>query len=160
MSTGSIAVSNTCSIAYWQIGLHTTTVQCTVWGFPGGSNVKESACSAGDLGLTPGPGRAPGEGIDRQPILVFLPREFHGQRSLVGYRPWGHKEWDTTESLTLSLSFFTVPSLDYLTVKSWLTHNRFYSGIKEPIDKLKITFQSSPCTGSGLLATLKNRIFL
>ena len=31
---------------------------------------------------------------------VFLPREFHGQRSLVGYRPWGHKESDTAEQLT------------------------------------------------------------
>ena len=28
---------------------------------------------------------------------VFLPREFHGQRSLVGYSPWGRKESDTTE---------------------------------------------------------------
>ena len=27
-----------------------------------------------------------------QPTLVFLPGEFHGQRSLVGYSPWGHKE--------------------------------------------------------------------
>ena len=27
------------------------------------------------------------------------------QRSLVGYSPWGHKESDTTEQLTLSLSF-------------------------------------------------------
>ena len=27
-----------------------------------------------------------------QSILVFLPRESHGQRSLVGYSPWGHKE--------------------------------------------------------------------
>ena len=27
---------------------------------------------------------------------VFLPREFCGQRSLVGYSPWGHKESDTT----------------------------------------------------------------
>ena len=26
-----------------------------------------------------------------QPIPVFLPGEFHGQRSLVGYTPWGHK---------------------------------------------------------------------
>ena len=34
---------------------------------------------------------------------VFLPREFHGQRSLVGYSPWGHKELDTTEQPTLSL---------------------------------------------------------
>ena len=31
---------------------------------------------------------------------LFLPREFHGQRSLVGYSPWGRKEPDTTERLT------------------------------------------------------------
>ena len=37
---------------------------------------------------------------ERQPTAVLLPREFHGQRSLVGYRPWGHKESDTTESLS------------------------------------------------------------
>ena len=35
-----------------------------------------------------------------QPTLVFLSVEFHGQRSLVGYRPWGHKESDMTEQLT------------------------------------------------------------
>ena len=34
------------------------------------------------------------------PMPVFLPGEFHGQRSLVGYSPWGHKESDTTECLT------------------------------------------------------------
>ena len=33
----------------------------------------------------------------QQPIPVFLPEEFHGQRSLKGYSPWGHKELDTTE---------------------------------------------------------------
>ena len=27
---------------------------------------------------------------------VFWPGEFHGQRSLTGYSPRGHKEWDTT----------------------------------------------------------------
>ena len=31
---------------------------------------------------------------------VFLPGEFQGQRSLVGYSPWGHKESDMTEQLT------------------------------------------------------------
>ena len=31
------------------------------------------------------------------PTPVFLPAESHGQRSLVGYSPWGLKEWDTTE---------------------------------------------------------------
>ena len=35
-----------------------------------------------------------------QHIQVFLPGKFHGQRSLVGYSPWGHKESDTTERLT------------------------------------------------------------
>ena len=35
-----------------------------------------------------------------QPTPVFLPGEFHGQRSLVGYSPWGHRESDTTEQLT------------------------------------------------------------
>ena len=38
------------------------------------------------------------------PTPVFLPREFYGQRSLVSYSPWGHKQSDTTERLTLSLS--------------------------------------------------------
>ena len=31
----------------------------------------------------------------------ILVGEFHGQRSLAGYSPWGHKELDTTEPLTL-----------------------------------------------------------
>ena len=35
---------------------------------------------------------------------IFLPGEFHGQRSLAGYSPWGHKESDMTEQPTLSLS--------------------------------------------------------
>ena len=34
-----------------------------------------------------------------QPTPAFLPGESHGQRSLVGYSPWGHKELDTTEWL-------------------------------------------------------------
>ena len=35
-----------------------------------------------------------------QPNPVFLPGEFHGQRSLVSYSPQGLKESDTTERLT------------------------------------------------------------
>ena len=34
------------------------------WGFPGASEGKESACSAGDPGLISGLGRSPGEGKD------------------------------------------------------------------------------------------------
>ena len=57
---------------------------------------KESACQAGDLGLIPELGRSPGEGNG-------YPRQYpglknpHGQRSLVDYSPWGHKDSDTTE---------------------------------------------------------------
>ena len=35
-----------------------------------------------------------------QPTPVFLPGESHGQRSLVGYSPWGRKESDVTERLS------------------------------------------------------------
>ena len=35
-----------------------------------------------------------------QPSPVFLPGEFHGQRSMVGYSPWRLKESDTTELLS------------------------------------------------------------
>ena len=34
---------------------------------------------------------------------VFLPEKSHGQRSLVGYSPWGHKESDTTKRLSPTL---------------------------------------------------------
>ena len=37
-----------------------------------------------------------------QPTPVFLPGEFHGQRSLAGYNPWGHRDLDTTQRLSLT----------------------------------------------------------
>ena len=37
-----------------------------------------------------------------QLTLVFLPGKSHGQSSLVGYNPWGHKESDTTKQVTYS----------------------------------------------------------
>ena len=33
-----------------------------------------------------------------EPTPVFLPGESHGQRSLVVYGPWGHKELDMTKA--------------------------------------------------------------
>ena len=36
---------------------------------------------------------------------IFLPGEFHGQRSLVSYSPWDRKELDTTEQLSKGLCF-------------------------------------------------------
>ena len=64
-------------------------------GFPGGSDGKVSVYNAGDLGLIPGLGRSPGEG-NGKPTLVLLPGRSHGQRSLVGYSPWGRKASDVT----------------------------------------------------------------
>ena len=71
-------------------------------GFPGGSDGKESAYNAGDLGSIPGSGRSLGEGnsyslqyscLERIPWLEKSGgREFNGQRSLAGYSPWGYKE--------------------------------------------------------------------
>ena len=63
------------------------------WGFPGGSDRKESACNVGDPGSIHGLGRSPGEGNIHSHILAW---RIHGQRSLVGYSPWGH----TAELLT------------------------------------------------------------
>ena len=50
------------------------------------------------------------------PIPVFLPGKFHEQRSLTGYSPWGCKEWDMTERLTLSLFIWTK---DFMVKWSW-----------------------------------------
>ena len=45
----------------------------------------------GDLGSISGSGRYPGEG-NGNPLPVFVPGEFHGQRSMVGYSPWGQSQ--------------------------------------------------------------------
>ena len=68
-------------------------------GFPGSSNGKECTCNAGDLGSIPGLGRFPGGGHGN-PLQYSCLENPHGQRSLVGYSPWGHKESDTTVRLS------------------------------------------------------------
>ena len=65
-------------------------------GFPSGSVVKNPPANAGDPDLTPGPERCPGERNGNPLPPVFLPEKSHGQRSHVGYSPWGHKELNTT----------------------------------------------------------------
>ena len=49
-------------------------------------------------GLIPGLGRSSRK-ENGYPFPAFLPGDFHGQRSLVGYSPRGRKESDTTERL-------------------------------------------------------------
>ena len=73
--------------------------------FPGGAGGKVPACQCRRLkrcGLDPWVGKIPWIRA-WQPTPVFLPGEFHEQKSLVGYSPLGRKELDVTEQLTLSI---------------------------------------------------------
>ena len=56
------------------------------------SNVRD----LGDLGSIPESGRSPRGGHGSPPQYSCLENP-HGQRSLVGYSPWGHRESDMTE---------------------------------------------------------------
>ena len=71
----------------------------TSWGFLGGSDGKESACNAGDLGLTPRLGRSP-RGEHGNPLQYSCLENPHGQWCLVGYSAWGCKESDMIEQLS------------------------------------------------------------
>ena len=71
-------------------------------GFPGGASSKEPTCQCRRCkrrGFDPWVGKIPWRRA-WQPTPVFLPGEFHGQRNLAGYSPWGHKESDTSETTT------------------------------------------------------------
>ena len=58
--------------------------------------VKDPPAKAGGAGSIPGSGRSPGEG-NGNPLQYSCLENPHGQRSLVGYSPWGHKELDVTK---------------------------------------------------------------
>ena len=62
-------------------------------GSPGGSDSKESACNWRDSGSIPGQEDPLEKGMAT--CSSILTGKSHGQRSLVGYSPWGHKEPDT-----------------------------------------------------------------
>ena len=62
-------------------------------------NLPTNAGDAGDLGSTPDQEDPLEKGMATHSPL--LPGESHKQRSLVGYSPWGHKELDTTERLSM-----------------------------------------------------------
>ena len=71
------------------------------WSMIGLPWLKESACNAGGPGFDPWVGNIPWR-RDWLPTPVFLPGKSCGQRSLAGYRPWGHRVrhgWATNASL-------------------------------------------------------------
>ena len=68
-------------------------------GFPDGASGKEPPCQRRRTKrrqFSPWVGKIPWR-RKRHPTPVFLPGKSHGQRGLVGYSPWGHKELDTTK---------------------------------------------------------------
>ena len=80
-------------------------INAYIWnleGFPGGSDGKECACNARDLGSISGSGISHGE-RNGNPLWYSCLEKSHGQRSLEGHSPWVCKELDTTERLTYSV---------------------------------------------------------
>ena len=81
--------------------------------------IKHLSANAGDTGSIPGSGRFPAEG-DGNPLPIFLPGKFHGQRSLEGYSPQGRRESDSTEH-TQSLNRFIVSPFTF-SLLLWQIH--------------------------------------
>ena len=77
----------------------------TTWGFPDGSDGKESACNARDPGSISGSGRCPGEGNGNPPQYFCLENSMDGGAWQATVH--GVIESDTTEQLTLLLHFMT-----------------------------------------------------
>ena len=80
--------------------------------FSGGSDGKASAYNAGDLGSIPALGRSPGGGHGN-PLQYSCLENPHGQRSLVGYTPWGCKELDMTKRLSTHAKRFLYRNISY-----------------------------------------------
>ena len=78
-----------------------------IYGFPGDSVVKSLLASAGDardMGSIPRSGRS--LGVENGNLLQYSCLENpHGQRSLAGYSPWGHKDSDLTEQLIMQACY-------------------------------------------------------
>ena len=68
----------------------------------GGSDGRESACSTGGVGSIPGLERSPEEGNDSPLQYSCLENSLE---HLAAYSPWGRKESEATEQITLSLLF-------------------------------------------------------
>ena len=75
------------------VGFFFFALPCTLWGFPGGSDGKDSDCNSGGLDSTSGSGE--GHGSPLQCSCLENPMD----RSLAGCSSWGGKESDTTEQL-------------------------------------------------------------
>ena len=76
-------------------------------------NPPANAGDARDMSLIAGSGRSPGEG-NGNPTPVFLLEKFYGQRNLVGYSPWGHRESDTIDPLSTCFLLYRIMNMIFL----------------------------------------------
>ena len=71
-----------------------TDTSIIIFGFPGGSVIKNLPASTEDGGdSVQSLGQEDPLEKEMQPTLVFLPGKIHGQRNPVGYSPWVAKGW-------------------------------------------------------------------
>ena len=96
------------------------------WGFPGGASGKEPSCQCRRRGFDPSVRKIPWR-RKWQSTPEFLPGRSHGQRSLVGYGPQGHKESDIFEQL--SIHYTTTKMTKLLTHKTRLVESDIWKNI-------------------------------
>ena len=94
-------------------------------------NLPANALGARDVGSIPGSGRSPGIG-NGNPLQYSCLENWksHGQRSLVGYSPWGCKELDMTEHTQLYFIQSYFPRGNWPKLVSHTTHEHADSAIK------------------------------
>ena len=91
--------------------------------FPDGTVVENLSTNAGDIGLIPGSGGPPGEG-NGNPLQHSCLENPHGQRSLAGYSPWGHKQLDPTEGVcTRTVAGSAPPQITLLAINCMFLGN-------------------------------------
>ena len=64
-----------------------------------------------------------------------MPEEFYGQRSLAGYSPWGLKELDMTEQLTLSLSQLEIFLIFIHLLNLYITYRTLFKGSERNVNE-------------------------
>ena len=95
--TGKLLFQEACNFPSFIYSMNTQNVPSTV-GFPRWHSGEEYPCQCRRHGFNPGLGRSPGGGCGNTLQYSCLENP-HGQRSLVGYNPWDHKESDMIEQL-------------------------------------------------------------
>ena len=74
------------------------------------------------------------------PTPVFWPGEFHGERSLAGYSPWGRKEQDTAEQISLNFQKEQELGCDFAKVPC--AHAQAFSHIQQFVILWTVAYQA------------------